>query len=100
MIVFDEDTGAPVKWAGGYRKRGAHERPPCRGRRGCPKGTPEESRAFTPANERCYQHYLSCRATTQFPDDEYVRFNAGIIFEVEQQYERHMQQMAAMFGGK
>lgn len=56
--------------------------PPCRTSKGCPKGTPENSKALTPDNEQCYQHYCECKAVGQFPDDPIVRRNAAAIEEV------------------
>ncbi len=51
----------------------------CEGPFGCPKGTPEEPKSFTEQNLMAYQHYLECKATGSFPEDEIVRRNAGVI---------------------
>ena len=51
-------------------------------------GTPDAKRSLTPQNERCYQHYLQCKATNQWPDDAIVRINAGLIRGVEEQVQR------------
>ena len=60
----------------------------CRREEGCPKGTPENSRALSESNQRCYEHYLECRAVGKFPDDPIVRRNAAIIAEVLEQVEK------------
>lgn len=66
--------------------------PPCRGGKGCPKGTPENSNALSPKNEEAYQHYLECRAVGQFPDDMIVKKNAKRIRMIEDWV--HEQQLA------
>lgn len=61
-----------------------------RGRRNrtCRKGTPENPKTLSEANQRCYEHYLECRAVGQFPDDPIVRRNAGIIRQIEDEFDR------------
>jgi hypothetical protein len=52
-----------------------------------PKGQPpcrESAEELTPQNWQAYTHYLGCRATGQFPDDERVRRNAALIRQVEE----------------
>lgn len=58
-----------------------------RGRKfiGCPKGTPEDSRALSPKNALAYWHYQQCSAIGSFPDDAIVRQNAAIIRSAERQ---------------
>jgi hypothetical protein len=95
--LYDEKTGridaaqdgTPLK-----RPRvGILSVPPCKQpKRSCPKGTPEDTRSLTAANEKAYRHYLECRATNQWPDDALVRRHAGIIFSLEQQVERARQE--------
>ena len=64
----------------------------------CPKipdGTPPEERNPSSAvelderNRRAWRHYLECRATLSFPDDDIVRRNAAILRGVEDEAERH-----------
>ncbi len=62
--------------------------PMCRKPDGCPKGTPEKSRALNESNQQCYQHYLECKAVSSFPDDPVVRRNAAIIAEEIEKSER------------
>ena len=50
---------------------------------GCAKVSPESNSSLTPDNQLCYQHYLECRAVSQFPDDAIVRRNAATIRRVE-----------------
>lgn len=65
---------------------------PCRTPDGCPKGTPEDSKALTFQNWLAYRHYLECKAVGNFPDDPIVKQNAGIIREVEDLYQRMKQE--------
>lgn len=73
---------------GEYRERDASSPPECRTPKGCPKGTPEKSKALSSSNQLAYQHYLECKATGQWPDDAIVRRNAAVIREVEDYAER------------
>jgi hypothetical protein len=90
-VIYDFDPQSkgyaqPVKSRkkdGSYYRRHAGAPPPCRTERGCPKGTPERSRALTPQNQAAYEHYLECRAVGQFPDDPIVRANAAVIAAAE-----------------
>jgi len=52
---------------------------------GCPKGTPENSKALNARNQQCYEHYLECVVTGNWPDDELVIQNAVIIREAEKE---------------
>jgi hypothetical protein len=73
---------------------------PCRTRKGCPKGTPEDSRELTRQNTSTYRHYLDCKATGLFPDDPVVRRNAGIIREIEDAIDRNdRESMIEALGG-
>lgn len=87
---YDERTGEPEssrKKDGSFRLRIAECPAPCRAPgKGCPKGTPEQSKALNERNRDCYEHYLECKATGQFPDDSVVRRNAGVIRETEERY--------------
>lgn len=69
--------------------RGKQGTPPCRTRRGCPKGTPESPKSLSPRNVAAYLHYLECAAAMQFPDDAIVRRNAMICRQAEVACQRH-----------
>lgn len=77
--------------------RPARQRPPCRTKVGCDKGTPERS-IINERTMRAYQHYLECSAVGSFPDDPVVRRNAGIIRGIEQRVEsmKHDELRAAL----
>lgn len=79
--VYDEKTGRRMETATGQpiaRPRGNVA--PCRHRaNGCPKGTPEQSKALSDRNWKAWQHYQECRAVGQFPADSVVSRNAAII---------------------
>jgi hypothetical protein len=51
-------------------------------RRGCPKGSPEQPKTLSPANQICFEHFKECSAVGQFPDDSVVKRNAAAIREV------------------
>lgn len=38
---------------------------------------------MSPANRKAYDHYLSCKATLNFPKDPLVKWYSGIIRKVE-----------------
>lgn len=82
--LYDEKTGKVVERHGIPIERPKGTHPPCRLHIGCPKGSPENSRALTSQNRRAYHHYLECRAVGQFPDDPIVRRNAALIRHVEE----------------
>ena len=89
--VYDEKTGRRMEHAGKPVRRPIGTLPPCRTRaNGCPKGTPEDSRALTDTNWQAYQHYCECRAVGQFPDDPIVRRNAALIREAADSAEREL----------
>jgi hypothetical protein len=75
-VELDRNTGEPLRRAKGTS-------PPCRYRRGCPKGTPEDQRALTNQNQRAWDHYRECRAVGVFPDDPIVRRHAALLRDVE-----------------
>ena len=98
--VYDEKTGRRVEIAGKPMARPKGTLPPCRLRtNGCPKGTPEESRALNERNQKAYQHYLECRAVGQWPEDGIVRRNAAIIRCVMDQAERELLLLARLANG-
>jgi len=83
--VYNEETGAREEDRKGEPlKRTRATPPPCQTDKGCPKGTPEQSRSLTPENLRCWMHYRECKAVGQFPEDPVVRRNAAIIREAEE----------------
>lgn len=67
---------------GAFRKRLPEIKPPCRTKKGCPKGTPEAPRTLWKNNRKAYEFYLECEAVGNFPDDPYVRRIARLIREV------------------
>jgi hypothetical protein len=92
MYVYDEITGRP--WenpprSGRLIPRPPGARPPCRiPGVGCPKGTPENPRGLSVANQSAWRFDRECRATGRFPDDPVVRRNAALIRQVEEEFER------------
>lgn len=83
--LYDLETGARIKSSGREVPRQPSNPPPCRTRRGCPKGTPEEPRSLSRKNLQAYWHYQQCAAVGSFPDDPIVRQNAAIIRMAERQ---------------
>jgi hypothetical protein len=55
---------------------------------GCPKGTPEDQKTLTAENAEAYWHWQQCKAVGQFPNDEIVMRNAGIIQQEVDRLER------------
>lgn len=82
---YDEQTGLVNVFHGQPLERDRGEPPPCRTTAGCAKGTPEDSRALTPSNWLCYEHYRKCKAVGRFPLDELVAHHAAVIAEVERE---------------
>lgn len=83
--MYDEKTGKRVEVAGKPMPRPRGTLAPCRQRaNGCPKGTPEASRALDERNLRAWTHYQQCRAVGQFPEDGIVARNAAIIRRAEE----------------
>jgi len=105
-FVYDEKTGERMKSRGEPVRRPVGNLPPCRTRaNGCPKGTPEQSRALTDQNWQAYQHYSECRAVGQFPDDPIVRRNAAIIRQASDSAEMELAlrvagPVGALIGGR
>ncbi len=93
MYVYDETTGRPAEYpphSGRLIVRPPDTHPPCRIRgAGCPKGTPENPRGLSAANQAAWRFDRECRAAGSFPDDPLVRRNAAIIRQVEEEYECH-----------
>jgi hypothetical protein len=92
MYVYDETTGRPAEYpprSGLMIVRPPGTRPPCRiAGLGCPKGTPENQKGLSAANQAAWRHNHECRATGNFPDDPIVRRNAALIAEVERAHSR------------
>ena len=92
MYVYHETTGRPAEYpprSGRLVLRPPGTFPPCRIHGiGCAKGTPENSRGLSVANQAAWRFDRECRATGNFPDDPLVRRNAAIIRQVEEEFER------------
>lgn len=91
----------PSLYRGQLRRRVFTEKPDCRTPKGCPKGTPERPETLSPANQLCYNHYLRCRATGQWPDDALVAYHARILAAVEQSawLDMQLQQLRSLSAG-
>jgi hypothetical protein len=68
--------------------------PPCRTAEGCHKGTPENQLDLSLANRIAWFHNLRCEATGQWPRDERVLRNAGLIRLATTSAERKRQWIA------
>lgn len=84
---YDEKTGKPETQRRSEELIPRDEAFPalCRTAKGCPKGTPEQSKALTEQNLQAYEHHMECKAVGQFPDDPIVRRNAMLIEAVREQ---------------
>lgn len=92
IFHYNEETGKPYERRDGQpAKRHWGCPPPCRTQVGCPKGTPENSKALSPKNLQAYEHYRECKAVGQFPEDSIIRRNAAIIAMFEKLEERKYQ---------
>lgn len=76
---YDDDTGKVVMKGGKPLLRPADSVLLCQTEAGCPKGTPENSKALSPRNRMAWNHFRDCAAVGQFPDDPIVRRNARVI---------------------
>lgn len=77
------------KGSGKILQRSSRSGPPCRYPHiGCPKGTPENSRALNSRNAAAYRFHKECEAVNQWPDDAIVRRNAALIRDAERACER------------
>ncbi len=92
MYVYNEVTGRHAEHpphSGRPILRPPGTFPPCRiPGVGCPKGTPENPRGLSTANQAAWRFDRECRAAGVFPDDPIVRRNAAIIRQVEEEFER------------
>lgn len=94
---YNESTGEVTLWHGKPLERVAGVGPPCRGPKGCPKGTPENPISLSPRNLRALLHYEQCRATGNFPDDPIVARNAAIFRGIEDEAEKiHFAEISAL----
>lgn len=66
---------------------------PCETSQGCPKGHYDAQKGLTLKNRLAWFHYQECRATGNFPEDDIVSRNAGIIYRIEAGKEQHDREM-------
>lgn len=71
--------------------------PPCTMRRGCPKGHIDNQKSLTAQNRLTVLYYHECSAIGEFPDDDRVRRNAGLLRQIEVYREQMTQQMMVEF---
>lgn len=76
---FDDRTGKVPVDNGEKRLRPVGTVLLCETATGCPKGTPENSKALIQTNVLAYRNWRECKAVNQWPDDPIVRWNAAII---------------------
>lgn len=81
--LYDEDTGERALKAGEPILRHAACPPLCQTRRGCPKGTPEQSNELSLRNRKTYQLFKEAQACGGLPpgweSDTYLRYNFSLI---------------------
>jgi hypothetical protein len=100
LPVVDPATGEDLQREPPHREFAPLGWAPCRMKQagmsetGCPKGTPEESNALTPRNQRAYQFFKECQAVGRHPDDPIATTNAVIITEIETEWARAEQRRA------
>jgi hypothetical protein len=58
---FDQDTGTIVRIGGQNLERPEHAPTACKTDRGCERGTPELTRAFSPKNQKAFDHWMNWR---------------------------------------
>jgi hypothetical protein len=80
---YDHEKGRVIRTAQKMVPRPEGTPLPCETQQGCVKGTPENPQTLSPKNQQAYQHYLKCKATGSFPQDDTVIRNAMIISEIE-----------------
>ena len=76
---FSDSTGLPILSNTTGEKMLRDGVTACMTAEGCPKGTPEKSKALNKTNGWAWRHYQDCVAVGQFPDDPIVSRNASII---------------------
>lgn len=98
-FLFDSKTWRPIRSGKVHAPRPPGASTPCWE---CPKTlrgdppTPENGlrSELNERNREIYEHYLQCKATSQFPDDAMVRYNASLIRAVEDAATRDMMQVS------
>ncbi|MFG0240454.1 MAG: hypothetical protein ACF8CY_05330 [Gimesia chilikensis] len=98
---YDEETGKPELGRDNLPiLRHAGCPAPCRTEIGCPKGTPENSKALSPRNRQVIEFHRECEAVGNFPNDPIVRQNAALIALVDRADEvRHRAEISALVKG-
>lgn len=91
LHVYDETTGKRNEFRGEPIKRNPRRGPPCTTEAKCPKGHHSDPIQLSEWNEQAYQHYRTCKAVGDFPDDEIVRRNARIIRTIEDSVQKDEQ---------
>ena len=73
---FDQDTGTIVRIGGQNLERPEHVATACQTSRGCERGTPESLLAFTPKNQKAFDHWMNWRHVgCPNPQDAILRRN-------------------------
>jgi len=87
--IYNEETGE-IETKGDQKvPRPKGIKPPCGYKtKGCPKGTPEDSKALTEQNWLAYRFIQECKAVGDFPDDTIVRRNAYLVAHAESTVDR------------
>lgn len=99
LFLFDLKTGKKELHCGEPIARPKGTKPPCDfGPDQCPKGHYSKPKELSRKNLRAYFHYLKCKATNTFPDDELVRRNAAFIREIEESVDKAYSRLSSMFG--
>jgi len=94
--IQHDDNWRPIMQAGQPVPRPSGIKPPCGYPHiGCPKGTPEQSRALTTENMQAYRFHKECEAVQQWPEDAVVRRNAAVIRSAESVVRRWREQETA-----
>lgn len=84
LWLYDLKTGKKELYLEKPIPRPKEVKTPCEfGPNECPKGHYKSPKSLTRENLQAYFHYLRCKATNQFPDDEMVRRNAAFIRQIE-----------------
>jgi len=78
-----EEKGKVTYFHGEPMRRPDGTGPPCTYKGGCRKGHYNDQRVLWPMNVKVVQHNKECQAVGSFPDDDMVRHNATVIYDVE-----------------
>ena len=87
-VIYDEKTGEPFTHNGREQPRHDKALPPCRTKRGCLKGTPEEPKTLTPKNLEAVAYYRRKMAVGRIPDDPLSEEIVAVILAVDRRVER------------